>query len=73
MLDVVAFSRDIENLVEVTGLEYMDAVCHHCGDNNIEIEVGAELLSDKILASIEEEAVHHRLLKDNTKRGRLPI
>ena len=48
----------------------MDAICHHCKESGLEIEVAATLLSSALKAEIKEEAQDLNLLK---KTSKLPI
>jgi hypothetical protein len=48
----------------------MDAICHHCKDSGLEIEVAATLISSALKAEIKEEAQDLNLLK---KTSKLPI
>jgi hypothetical protein len=48
----------------------MDAICHHCKETGLEIEVAATLISPALKSKIKEEAQDNNLLK---KTSRLPI
>ena len=48
----------------------MDAICHHCKETGLEIEVAATLISSALKAEIKEEAQDLNLLK---KQSKLPI
>ena len=48
----------------------MDAICHHCKETELEIEVAATLVSSALKAEIKEEAQDLNLLK---KTSKLPI
>jgi hypothetical protein len=48
----------------------MDAICHHCKETGLEIEVAATLISSALKAEIKEEAQDLNLLK---KTSKLPI
>jgi hypothetical protein len=56
--------------VAENGLGYMDAICHHCKETGLEIEVAATLISPALKSKIKEEAQDNNLLK---KTSRLPI
>ncbi len=66
------FEEQIRKLVREKNLTYMDAVIHWCTLQNIELEVGGELVdkSELIKAKIEEEAEDLNFLK-KTNRLRL--
>jgi hypothetical protein len=68
--EIKKFSMMIENLVAENGLGYMDAICHHCKESGLEIEVAATLISPALKSKIKEEAQDNNLLK---KTSRLPI
>jgi hypothetical protein len=48
----------------------MDAICHHCKETGLEIEVAATMISSALKAKIREEAQELNLLKKSSK---LPI
>lgn len=64
------FSRSIIDLVNRDNLTYTEAVVEFCEINQIEIETGAKLLSQSIIASISQEARQNNLLE---KISVLPI
>jgi hypothetical protein len=68
--EIKKFSMMIENLVAENALGYMDAICHHCKETGLEIEVAATLISPALKSKIKEEAQDNNLLK---KTSRLPI
>jgi hypothetical protein len=68
--EVKQFSVLIENLAKEEKLGYMDAICHHCKETGLEIEIAATLISAALKAKIKEEAQEHNMLK---KTARLPI
>jgi len=68
--EIKKFSMMIEKLVVENHLGYMDAICHHCKETGLEIEVAATLISPALKAKIKEEAQDNNMLK---KTSRLPI
>jgi len=69
---MMAFSEQIEEIVYLKDLSYMDAIIEYCEETGFEIEVAAGLLSDTLKYKIQEEAeALHFLPKSNT--ARLPI
>ena len=64
------FSMMIERLVAENHLGYMDAICHHCKETGLEIEVAASLISTALKSKIKEEAQDNNMLK---KTSRLPL
>lgn len=70
--DAANFSILIEELVKKTGLTYMEAVIEHCERNNIEIDVGARLLSPALKSKIFNEAASLNFLP-KTETSKLPL
>ena len=64
------FSVLIEKIAIDKKLGLMDAICHHCKETGLEIEVSATLISAALKAKIREEAQGLNLLKKSSK---LPI
>ena len=64
--EIKKFSMMIEQMV----IGYMDAICHHCKETGLEVEVAATLISSALKAKIKEEAQDNNLLKKSSK---LPI
>lgn len=68
--EIKNFSMLIEKLATDEHLTLMDAICHHCKESGLEIEVAATLISSALKARIREEAQELNLLKKSSK---LPI
>jgi hypothetical protein len=68
--EIKNFSMMIERLVAENQLGYMDAICHHCKETGLEIEVAASLISTALKSKIKEEAQDNNMLK---KTSRLPL
>ena len=68
--EIKNFSYMIDKLAQDESLGYMDAICHHCKETGMEIEVAATLISSALKSKIKEEAQELNLLK---KQSRLPI
>lgn len=68
--EIRKFSMMIEKLVGENSLGYMDAICHHCKETGLEIEVAATLISPALKSKIKEEAQDNNMLK---KTSRLPF
>ena len=68
--EIKNFSVLIENLAENERLGLMDAICQHCKETGLEIEVAATLISSALKAKIKEEAQNLNLIKKSSK---LPI
>lgn len=68
--EIQAFSMIIEDIVVETGLNYMEAICHHCENTGMEVEVAATLVSSSLKSKIQQEARNLNLIK---KTSVLPI
>jgi len=64
------FSIMIKEMADSKRIGLMDAICHHCKETGLEIEVAATLLSSALKAEIKDEAQDLNLLK---KTSKLPI
>jgi hypothetical protein len=64
------FSMMIKQLSIDKRIGLMDAICHHCKETGLEVEVAATLISSALKAEIKEEAQDLNLLK---KTSKLPI
>lgn len=68
--EVKQFSILVEKLAIEKRLGLMDAICHHCKETGLEIEVAATLISSALKAKIKEEAQSLNLMK---KTSKLPL
>jgi hypothetical protein len=68
--EIKEFSMLIENMATDKHLGLMDAICHHCKETGLEVEVAATLISSALKAKIRDEAQLLNLIKKNSK---LPI
>ena len=68
--EIRSFSVMIEQMSGEKRLGLMDAICHHCKETGLEIEVAASLISSALKARIRDEAQDLNLLKKSSK---LPI
>jgi hypothetical protein len=68
--EIKEFSMLIENMAVDKKLGLMDAICHHCKETGLEVEVAATLISSALKARIKEEAQELNLIKKSSK---LPI
>jgi len=68
--EIKQFIMLIEQMQNDTRLGLMDAICHHCKETGLEIEVAASLVSSALKARIRDEAQDLNLLKKSSK---LPI
>ena len=65
------FIMEIETMVHLKKMDYIDAVVTYCEVNSIEIEVAANMLNSKIKEKIAIEASDLNLLKE--KINHLPV
>ena len=68
--EIKQFSMMIEKVALDKRLGLMDAICHHCKETGLEVEVAATLISSALKARIKEEAQSLNLIKKSSK---LPI
>jgi hypothetical protein len=68
--EIKEFSMLIESIANDNKLGLMDAICHHCKETGLEVEIAATLISSALKAKIRDEAQDLNLLKKNSK---LPI
>jgi hypothetical protein len=68
--EIKNFSVLVEKISVDQKLGLMDAICHHCKETGLEIEVAATLISSALKAKIKEEAQSLNLIKKSSK---LPI
>jgi len=67
------FSNDIEMLVkDNNGMNYIEAICHYCEQNSIEIESVSKLISKPIKEKLKCNAIDLNYLK-RTSKARLVI
>ena len=62
------FSNDIENLVkDNSGMNYIEAICHHCEQNSIEIESISKLISKPMKEKLKGNASELNYLKKTSR------
>ena len=67
------FSNDIEQLVkENADMNYIEAICHYCEENNIEIEKISKLISKPLKEKLKCNATNLNYLK-RTSRAKFII
>jgi hypothetical protein len=67
------FSIEIENIVSQMGMNYIDAICHYCEHNNVEIESIPKLISKSLKERLKWDAIRLNYIKKTTKAKQLPI
>jgi hypothetical protein len=66
------FTLDIEEIVYMKDISYMDAIIEYCEEKNVEIEVAAALVSNNLKSKIQLEAEELNFLpRSNTTK--LPL
>jgi hypothetical protein len=68
--EIKDFSMLVEKVAASEKIGLMDAICHHCKETGLEVEVAATLISSALKAKIKEEAQNLNLIKKSSK---LPI
>jgi hypothetical protein len=68
--EIKEFSLMIEQLAEDEAIGFMDAICYHCQESGMEIEVAATLISPALKSKLKLEAQDNNMLK---KTSRLPV
>lgn len=66
------FAQDIEQIVKISKVNYIDAIVSYCEQNSIEIETISKLVSKPLKEKLKCDAIHLNFLKKTTK-ARLPI
>ena len=70
--DMQKFSMEIEELVYMKDIPYIDAICLFCEDNNLEVETAGKLVSGVLKAKIQIEAEDLNFLR-KSRTAKLPI
>lgn len=70
--DIMRFSMEIEELVYMKDISYIDAVVMYCEQNNFEIEMASKLVSNVLKSKIQVEAEELHYLKKSTT-AQLPV
>lgn len=66
------FAVDIEEIVNTSGGNYIDAIVEYCERNGVEIEVAVKLVSKPLKEKLRYDATELNYLK-RTSRGKLPF
>ena len=68
------FTNDIENLVQNNiDMNYIEAICHYCEENSIEIESVSKLISKPLKEKLKGDATHLNYLKRTSRAKFLTI
>ncbi len=67
------FAMEIEKIVaEEQDFNYIDAICHYCEINNIEVESVSKLISKPLKERLKWDAIRLNFMK-KTSRAKLPL
>ena len=66
------FAIEIEKIVVEVEFNYIDAICHYCESNNLEIESVTKLISKSLKERLKWDATRLNFMKKTT-RARLPL
>ena len=66
------FSLEIEKIVAEEGMNYIDAICHYCEINGIEVDSVTKLISKPLKERLKYDAINLNFMK-KTSRARLPV
>ena len=66
------FAMEIEKIVSEEELNYIDAICHYCEKNGLEIESVTKLVSKPLKEKLKFDAMELNFMK-KTSRARLPL
>jgi hypothetical protein len=70
--DIQKFSLEIEEIVYMKDIPYIDAVIMYCEQSNFEVETAAKLISGVLKSKIQLEAEELHFIKKATT-SQLPI
>ncbi len=66
------FALEIEQIVAKEGMNYIDAICHYCDANGIEVESVTKLISKTLKERLKYDAINLNFMK-KTSRAKLPL
>ena len=67
------FALEIEKIVsEEEDMNYIDAICHYCSLNNIEVDTVSKLVSKPLKEKLKWDATRLNFMK-RTSRAKLPL
>ncbi|MFZ9354445.1 MAG: late promoter transcription accessory protein [Candidatus Nanopelagicales bacterium] len=66
------FALEIESIVALEKMNYIDAICHYCEINCLEIESVTKLISKPLKERLKWDATRLNFMK-KTSRARLPL
>lgn len=66
------FALEIEKIVIEENFNYIDAICHYCEINNLEVESVTKLISKPLKEKLKYDAISLNFMK-RTSRAKLPL
>ena len=66
------FAIEIENLVSQEEMNYIDAICHYCEINGLEVDSITKLVSKPLKERLKWDATRLNFMKP-TSRAKLPL
>ena len=66
------FAIEIEKIVAEEHINYIDAICHYCDANTIEVEYVTQLISKPLKEKLKWDATRLNFMK-RTSRAKLPL
>ena len=66
------FALEIEKIVAEENFNYIDAICHYCEINNLEVESVTKLISKPLKERLKWDATRLNFMK-RTSRAKLPL
>ncbi len=66
------FALEIEKIVAKEKFNYIDAICHYCEINNLEVESVTKLISKPLKERLKYDAINLNFMK-KTSKAKLPV
>ena len=66
------FALEIEKIVAEENLNYIDAICHYCEVNSLEVDSITKLVSKPLKERLKWDAIRLNFMK-KTSRAKLPL
>ena len=66
------FALEIEHIVATENFNYIDAICHYCEINGLEVESVTKLISKPLKERLKWDATRLNFMK-KTSRAKLPL
>ena len=66
------FALEIEKIVAQENLNYIDAICHYCETNELDVESVTKLISKPLKERLKWDAIRLNFMK-KTSRAKLPL